>query len=230
MSDRRLSTVTPQHPNTLIDVPDASLVATCQKVGLQANEQSSQKAFRELIRRYNGLVYHFAFNMTHQSELSEEITQDTFLKVHQNIHRFDNKRVFKPWLMRIASNTAISALRKEQNKTTVSIDVLSEQGFQLSDMEQMSTSNPSQAAEASPMEKQEEQTETQEKIQNALAQLDEKYRQVLILRYMQEFSYEDISQSLGIPLNTVRTWLRRGLDQFKKIMVNQQVTQQANPA
>lgn len=221
MSDRRLSTVT-ANQNQMADVPDASLVIICQKTGAQANEQESQKAFREIIRRYNGLVYHFAYNMTHQSEMSEEITQDTFLKVHQNIHRFDNKRVFKPWLMRIASNTAISALRKEQNKQTVSIDVLAEQGFQLSDLEQLSTQQQPSSTDVNQMEKQEEQTQSKEQIQNALEQLDEKYRQVLVLRYMQEFSYEDISQSLGIPLNTVRTWLRRGLEQFKKAMVTQQ--------
>ncbi|MEB3286976.1 MAG: RNA polymerase sigma factor [Vampirovibrionales bacterium] len=213
-------TLTPNTLNPLSQATDASLVDTCLSQAL--SEQKANQAFRELTVRYSRLVYHFVYKMTNNKELAEDITQDVFLKAYQNLGRFDQSRPFKPWLMRIASNTTISALRKTENalkSQPLSLDVLAEQGLQLGESSGGFPEIKDSAFIALSHEpdqlRQLEQSATAEEIKATLARLDAKYRQILILRYFEDLSYEEISQSLGIPLNTVRTWIRRGLEKFK---------------
>ncbi|MCE3234673.1 MAG: sigW 1 [Vampirovibrio sp.] len=165
--------------------------------------QGDQKAFRQLVNRYLPLVYNYLYRMTQNHEVSEEMAQEAFVKAYKNLKSFDKRRSFKPWILRIASNAAISELRRQSK--VVSLNALEEEG---------------QWGEANHQPEEDTVTRLERKLSSeevvkVLDRLDPKYRQVLLLRYQNELSYDEIAQAMEIPLNTVRTWLKRGMDKLK---------------
>lgn len=165
--------------------------------------QGNQKAFGQLVNRYIPLVFNYLYRMTQNHEVSEEMAQEAFVKAYKNLKSFDKSRSFKPWILRIASNAAISELRKQSK--VVSLNALEEEG-QWGEADHQPQEN---------IDVQLERKLSSEEVMKVLGHLDEKYQQVLLLRYQQELSYEEISQALNIPLNTVRTWIKRGLEKLK---------------
>lgn len=161
------------------------------------------EAFASLMNRYLPLVYNYLYRMTKNHEMSEEMSQDAFVKAYQHLDGFDRNRSFKPWILRIASNAAISELRKQSK--VVSLDALEEEG---------GWGEPEDLTQEDPLVRM-ERAFSAEEVMTALQVLDVKYRQVLLLRYQEELSYEEISQMLHIPLNTIRTWLKRGLEKLR---------------
>src|ERR1043166_5941648 len=97
----------------LSNLPDADVVALAQ--------QGRDAAYRELIRRYERPVFSLVFRMVRDRELAEDLTQDTFVKVLQNIDRYRSEFKFSSWLFKIANNVAIDHLRRRQ-LDTVSMD------------------------------------------------------------------------------------------------------------
>lgn len=166
--------------------------------------QGDQKAFSQLMQRYLPSVYNYLYRMTQNHELSEEIAQEAFVKAYQNLKNFDRQRPFKPWILRIASNAAISQLRKQSR--LVSLNALEEEGAW----------TEAEYQSADDMVSQLERRLSTEEVLKALHTLDEKYRQALLLRYQQDLSYDAVAETLGIPLNTVRTWIKRGTEKLKQ--------------
>lgn len=164
-----------------------------------------KSAFRELVDEYGALVWNFIYRMTQNSEMADDLTQEVFVKVYRKLESFDRRRPFKPWLLRIASNTTISELRRK-NKV-ISINAMEENNpaFELGDT--------SEAADTAQIV---EERLSASLILEAISALDPRYRQVLLLRYKEQLSYEEIAEATGIPLNTVRTWLRRGREALKQ--------------
>lgn len=165
--------------------------------------QGNQKAFGQLVNRYLPYVFNYLYRMTQNHEVSEEMAQEAFVKAYKNLKSFDKNRSFKPWILRIASNAAISELRKQSK--VVSLNALEEEG-QWGEADHQPQEN---------IDVQLERKLSSEEVMKVLGHLDEKYQQVLLLRYQQELSYDEISQALNIPLNTVRTWIKRGLEKLK---------------
>jgi RNA polymerase sigma-70 factor, ECF subfamily len=183
--------------------PSTTQLQPSDAVLVERSLKGDQKAFRSLVNRYLPLVYNALYQMTQNHEISEEMAQEAFVKVYKNLNSFDRSRSFKPWLLRIASNAAISALRKQSK--VVSLNALEEEGY---------WGEPDHQPTEDVTVRLERKLSSQE-VLKALGNMDEKYRQVLLLRYQNELSYEEIAQTLNIPLNTVRTWIKRGLDKLK---------------
>lgn len=161
------------------------------------------KAFSYLVNRYLPLVYNYLYRMTQNHEVSEEMAQEAFVKAYQNLKSFDQARSFKPWILRIASNAAISQIRKQSR--LVSLNALEEEGVW----------GEAEHQSAEDVVTQLERKLSTEAVLKAMGNLDDKYRQALLLRYQQELSYEEIAEALSIPLNTVRTWIKRGMDKLR---------------
>lgn len=168
------------------------------------------KAFRELVNRYSSLVYNYIYRMTQNVELTNDMTQEVFLKAHKHLRTFDANRPFKPWILRVASNTTLSELRRKSGNV-VSLDALQEDapGKEWGG-ETPESKNPANEAETREMSKM---------VLQVLDQLEPNYRQALLLRYTEELSYEEISQAMEVPLNTVRTWIKRGRDKLKTLVL-----------
>lgn len=159
-------------------------------------------AFEVLVRRYQDRLYGFIYRWVNDHELALDLTQETFMKSWQGLRNFQGASSFYTWLFRIARNVIVSNVRQRAARPQIrgSIGSVTE-----------GTSGGFGEPE-SPMLTPEQDLVTREQkelLLAAVANLPEDYREVVILRDMQEHSYEDIAELLLVPVGTVRSRLHR---------------------
>lgn len=167
-------------------------------------QQGDLKAFEEIYTTLFGYVSNVACRMVGNMEDAEEITQDVFMKIHRHLKDFQFQSSLSTWAYRITVNSAINHLKKEsqKKKNVPYIDDISAQAQQ-----------PSLAHQ-----------EYQEKlISDMLASLNPEQRTVIVLRGMEGLSYEEIAQTLQIPINTVRSRIKRARETM--LALKKEVTQ-----
>ena len=180
----------------LANLPDADVVALAQ--------QGRESAFRELVRRYERPVFSLVYRMVRDRETSEELSQETFIKVLNHIDRYQPQFKFSSWLFKIANNIAIDHLRRRHIET-VSIDG-SPHAATAAEME--ATSFDVVAREESALDELEAK-ELGTAIERAIAALRPEYRACIMLRHVEGRSYEEIAATLDLPLGTVKTYIHR---------------------
>ena len=157
-----------------------------------------ENAYIELVNRYKDKLINFIFNYLGDLESSEDVVQETMIKLYQKKHYYKEIAKFSTWLYTIAKNLANTELRKrKQRKTTL----LSQ--FSKDDKTYELPSND-------PEPYQEIQTDIVNKIiRDAVDQLSEKFKIVIVLRDIQGLSYEDISEIINVPIGTVKSRINR---------------------
>ena len=157
-----------------------------------------ENAYIELVNRYKDKLINFIFNYLGDFESSEDVVQETMIKLYQKKHYYKEIAKFSTWLYTIAKNLANTELRKrKQRKTTL----LSQ--FSKDDKTYELPSND-------PEPGQEIQTDIVNKIiRDAVDQLSEKFKIVIVLRDIQGLSYEDISEIINVPIGTVKSRINR---------------------
>lgn len=156
---------------------------------------SEYRRFEKLVHGYQHRVYGFAYYLLGDREEAEDVTQEVLLRLWNHRDGVDEDRVLA-WLLRVTRNACVDELRRRTTYHNL-VDVNSER----LDYAAGSGLLPDDAAE---------QADFQERLQHALQQLAEPYRSIVILREIQDMKYEDISEALGLPLNTVKVYLHRG--------------------
>ena len=158
----------------------------------------NENAYIELANRYKDKLINFIFNYLGDIESSEDVVQETMIKLYQKKHYYKEIAKFSTWLYTIAKNLANTELRKrKQRKTTL----LSQ--FSKDDKMYDLPSNDNEVG-------QEIQTEIVNKIiREAINQLSEKFKTVITLRDIQQLSYEDISEIIDVPIGTVKSRINR---------------------
>jgi RNA polymerase sigma-70 factor (ECF subfamily) len=158
----------------------------------------NENAYIELVNRYKDKLINFIFNYLGDIESSEDVVQETMIKLYQKKHYYKEIAKFSTWLYTIAKNLANTELRKrKQRKTTL----LSQ--FSKDDKMYDLPSNDNEVGE-------EIQTEIVSKIiREAVNQLSEKFKTVITLRDIQQLSYEDISEIIDVPIGTVKSRINR---------------------
>ncbi len=161
-------------------------------------QAGDEAAFEEIVGRYKNRLMNFAYRFVLDREEAEDIVQDTFLKVYQNRYAYKEIAKFSTWIYTITANLAKTILRKQRNRK---LFYFSRLGPEDKDMD-----FPSKELSAhSKMEgKFDEQT-----IQRAIVKLPEHFRTAIILRDIQELSYEEISNIINAPLGTVKSRINR---------------------
>lgn len=163
-------------------------------------------AFGVLVRKYQDRLFNSMVHLLRNPSDAEDVVQDTFLQALRKLDTFQGNSQFYTWLFRIARNTAISKLRRK--KPTVSLDsTASQQRLDFPDDD-----GPSPSTQ---MERRERQTG----LMRAMDQLSSEHRAILILREMEEQSYETISEILDLPVGTVRSRLHRARLQLKELLM-----------
>lgn len=158
---------------------------------LQAKQY--REAFAMLLPRYRDKVFRLSFSMLRERAMAEDTTQDIFLRVWRALPGFAGQSALSTWIYAIAKNACLSELRKR--KPTVSLDQNDdEDGY-----------NPAVAALAAP----DADDSATVSVGQLLDQLPERYRQAVVLFYMEDKSYEQTATSLGLPLGTVKALLHR---------------------
>ena len=161
------------------------------------------ESFGILVERYETKLKRYARKFLMGKDDTDDLVQDVFLHTYENIQSMDTSRKFSPWIYRIAHNTFVNAIRKRENSRRVYLD-----------FDTILPSLRSDHATDDDVIRKEEK----ELVEKTLKKIGEKYREVLVLYYIEELSYEEIADILGIPIATVGVRLRRGKENAKKII------------
>jgi RNA polymerase sigma-70 factor (ECF subfamily) len=155
-------------------------------------------AFDLLVRRYKDPLLNFIYRFLGDLVESEDIVQETFYRVYKNKHYYKEVAKFSTWIYTIAGNLAKTELRRRKRRRVFSIhrETAGEKELDLPDLQ----SDP---------EKEVNTVITQKIIQKAITSLPQKFRQVIVLRDIQGFSYEEISDIIKVPLGTVKSRVNR---------------------
>ena len=157
---------------------------------------SNQDLYAVIIDRYQKKLIRFAYNLIKNEERAADIVQESFIKAFINLNSFNIKKKFSSWIYRIVHNQAINLAKKYQKETPL----LENWDFKSND----------------DIEKDFEKKETKEKVEKCLKEIPLLYSEPLSLHYIDEKSYEEISDILRIPMGTVATRINRA----KKLMKN----------
>ncbi|WOV87250.1 RNA polymerase sigma factor SigW [Sporosarcina oncorhynchi] len=173
--------------------------------------KGNQEAFGEIVTLFQQRLYQVCYRMLGNSQEAEDIAQEAFVRAYVNIHTYDQKRKFSTWLYRIATNLCIDRIRKKKPDYFLDATVPGTDGLNMY----------SQIAATGDLPEEEvERMETQDRVQYEISRLPDKYRTVIILRYMEELPLQEISDILELPLGTVKTRVHRGREALRKQMGN----------
>ncbi len=161
-------------------------------------QSGDENAYIELVNRYKNKLINFIFNYLGDIESSEDVVQETMIKLYQKKHYYKEIAKFSTWLYTISKNLANTELRKRKQRKTTFLSQFSKDDkfYEL----------PSKDPEVG----QEIQTEIVNKIiRAAVNKLSEKFKIVIVLRDIQGLSYEDISEIINVPIGTVKSRINR---------------------
>jgi len=170
--------------------------------------------FRYIIEKYEKKLFWYLKRITNfRDEDLEDLLQEIFIKVYRNLNNYDEKLKFSSWIYRIAHNEAISYFRKNKKRQEdVSVDWEYDEKFL-----QRVTNDFKINDEI-------DNNKLGEQIFGILYQMDIKYREVLVYKYFEEKSYDEISDIIKKPVNTVGTYMSRAKKQFNNILEKNNIT------
>jgi len=168
-------------------------------------------AFEELVTERSGEIYGLLFRLTENSEEARDLTQETFLRAFQSIGRFRGEADLRTWIYRIAINQARNRWRwwrRRHKDSTVSLDATKGQSNQtvIATLAE-SSDNPEQQTLAH---------ERELALRSALQKVGRAYRETVVLRDIEGFTYEEIAMTLGINIGTVKSRLASGRQELKR--------------
>ena len=172
--------------------------------------KGSEAAYRELLSRYERPVFSLIFRMVRDRETAEDLSQETFVKVLNNLDRYSPEFKFSSWLFKIANNLTIDHLRRRR------LDTISIEGAPdaVTSESARATSIAVVSQEESPLEELESR-ELGTAIERAIARLRPEYRACIMLRHVEDKSYEEIAEIVKLPLGTVKTYIHRARHELR---------------
>lgn len=174
-----------------------------------------EPAYRELIRRYERPVFALVYRMVRDRELAEDLTQETFVKVLNALASYRSEFKFSSWIFKIANNTAIDHLRRRE-LPTLSLDgsphADSPESIEATAL-QVSSRDETALGEV-------EAKELGGAIEIAIGQLRPEYRTCILLRHVEDRSYEEIAEILDLPLGTVKTYIHRARQELRSALAH----------
>ena len=176
---------------------------------IEAAQNGDSNSYGKLVDKYSKPLYFHIVKIVHSPDMVEDLVQDIFMKAFDNIDSYNREYAFSTWLYRIATNHSIDFLRKKKLKT-FSLDrpVQGKEG-------EMSMELPDHdsATDQEVIQKQRRSI-----IVEAIDSLPERYRQVIQMRHMEEKSYQEISETLDLPLGTIKAHLFRARELLNKYL------------
>jgi RNA polymerase sigma-70 factor (ECF subfamily) len=184
---------------------DAGLIARLRALDLTA--------FEELVAQYERPVYSLCFRLLGDAEEARDAAQETFLKVYRGLSGFRGEAGLKTWIYRIALNQAMNQQRwwrRRHRDETISLDLSrGDDDLTLGNCLPATAESPEQLAIAG---------ERERSIMKALGEVKQEYKVVLILREIEELSYEEIAAAVGISIGTVKSRIARGREELRRRM------------
>jgi RNA polymerase sigma-70 factor, ECF subfamily len=168
-----------------------------------ASKNGDQEAFAQLVQRYQRLIFNLVYRMLQQYEETTEITQETFLAAWQGLPSFRGDARFSTWLYRIAYNCSLKQLELRKRDLALQIALEAEKTLESTNDEQRENAEL-------------DARDRQILVQEHLSHLPSKYRIVLILRHLQDMTYEEMAEILTMPIGTIKTHLFRARNLLKE--------------
>ncbi|WP_338471376.1 RNA polymerase sigma factor SigW [Niallia sp. XMNu-256] len=169
--------------------------------------KGDQNAFGEIVEMYKDKVYQISYRMLGNRHEAEDIAQEAFLRAYVNIQSYNTEYKFSTWLYRITTNLCIDRIRKKKPSYYLDAEVSGTEGLNMYSQIPSTTRLPEDDVES---------LELQDTIQKEIMKLPEKYRSVIVLKYIEELSLKEISEILDMPLGTVKTRIHRGREALRK--------------
>lgn len=160
--------------------------------------EKDPERYAEIIERYQTKLFIYLYRLIGDREEAEDILQDVFIKTYRNLNSFDTSRKFSSWIYRISHNEAVNYIKRKSLRRFIPWEDIT------ATKDKLEMSSVEEGVDKAWMRK-----ETNQEIDQAISRLSFKYRQVLVLRYYSDKSYEEISEILGRPVNTVGTLINR---------------------
>lgn len=167
-------------------------------------QQGNVEAFEFLIKRYEDKIKKYVQRMVQGKDDLNDITQNVFLKAFKNIQGFHLKHKFSSWLYRIAHNETVNFLKKKKPLALFDFDVFL----------------PHYNLGKQDIESEAERKQFKQTFDQCLDELESKYKEVVILYYLEELSYQEIADVLHLPVSTVGVRLKRAREALKKLCQN----------
>ncbi len=162
-------------------------------------KQGDMGGLQALVRRYQGQALRTAYLVCLQQDLAQDVVQDAFILAWERIAQFDSRRAFAPWFMRIVTNQALMAVRRQQPAGLDSVeDALPDE-----------SPSPEQLLEAA---------ETREQVRSALASMTALQRSAIVLRYYVGMDQTEMGSVLGIPVGTVKRRLHDARQRLRRLL------------
>lgn len=172
---------------------DEELVELCKK--------GDDNAFQELMRRYTRVIFNFTKQYTKNEQDTEDIVQDSFFKAWKSIKQFKAGNKFKSWMFTIARNTALDHTRKRKLLSFSELDDIE------NDLPFADTIEDTEPLQHEVFD----QVNTAKEVMQLLEIVHPEHRAIMILHYQHEMTFEEISNMLKKPMNTIKSWHHRAL-------------------
>ncbi|WP_261663229.1 RNA polymerase sigma factor [Deinococcus sp. Marseille-Q6407] len=185
--------------------PQADLIGAEQHALLLAGDE---QAWFQLIQEYEGRIYGYLYRLEGNSDNALDLTQEVFYRAWRSFGTFQPGQRFLPWLYAVARNTQIESHRRKQHAHFSLEQAQEDIGYEVPS----ETHSPARAAESS---------DAQDRVQRALMQLPEDYREAVVLRFMEDLPYEDIAQLQGVALGTAKSRVFRAKEQLAELLRDQ---------
>jgi RNA polymerase sigma-70 factor (ECF subfamily) len=193
-------------------VEDESMESLSDSVLVERARDGDMSAWEDLISRHERRVYSLAMRMLRQVQDAEDVTQQTFLSIMEHLDGFRGESQFSTWVLRIATNAALKVIRKRKGLPTCSLDDSGpdDRGFE-------GVPHPKYIADWKDVPEEVAQThETRRILDEALDELDEKYRIVFLLRDAEGLSVRETAETLGISEANTKVRLLRARLQLRE--------------
>ena len=159
---------------------------------------SDQERYGEIIERYQGKLFAYLYRLIGSYDEAQDLLQNVFIKVYRNLQSYDTNRKFSSWIYRIAHNEAVNYVKRKSLKRFIPWEDIA------SAKDKLEMVSLEERADKAWLRK-----EVKGEVNLAINRLPFKYKQVLLLKYFFDKSYEEISEILGKPVNTVGTLISR---------------------
>lgn len=176
---------------------------------MKAFQEGDIKAYDALVKRYQDPIINYAFRFVGNYEDACDVAQETFLRLFKNKLMYEPIARFSTWLYTIAGNIAKSQLRKRKNAPTFSLNQQDKDGEDMTWDVPDTTYTPDKTVDTTLIE---------QYLQEALMKIPASYREVIILRDIQDLEYDDIAKITNLPIGTVKSRINRGRIQLQQLL------------
>jgi RNA polymerase sigma-70 factor (ECF subfamily) len=177
---------------------------------IEKSQRGDREALNELIRKHQDRAYQYAFRLTRNPDIAADVVADAFVRINNALKNFKGNAAFTTWLYRIITNCYLDQRKREKGKGNLSLD----SGFQQDDEDvTREIEDPGRTPDELV-----ERNQREALLQKALAQLPEFQKSMIVMYHAEQLSYEEISESLDLPIGTVKSRLNRARMSLREIL------------